>query len=143
MLLIHCNKDGLSSSWATSWKMSRVSQVTQQRAIWQVSNRLMRSTFMRLKRSSQRRDSLGPSLPRIAGTSALARHRSIPIEEGRVGLSTAGSLCCQDSKRLEQEGEAIRSCSGDARSDGCDIGRLPQVFLPKLERCALDTRTPH
>ena len=22
-----------------------------------------------------------------------------------------------------------------------DIGRLPQVFLPKLERCALDTRT--
>ena len=30
---IHCNKDGLSSSWATSWKMSRASQVTQQRAI--------------------------------------------------------------------------------------------------------------
>ena len=66
-----------------------------------------------------------------------------PIEEGKVGLSTAGSLYCQGQQAFRAGREAIRSCSGDARSDGCDIGRLPQVFLPKLERCALDTRTPH
>ena len=44
------------------------------------------------------------------------------------------AYAAKDSKRLEQEGKLLEAGSGDARSDGCDLGRLSQVFLSKLER---------
>ena len=144
MLLIHCNNDGLSSSWATSWKMSRASQVTPTEgylaSLKQVDAQYIHATQAVKPKKRQ---------PWIVVTKncwnkcACLDTEAFQLKKEELVSQLQEAYTAKDSKASRAGREAIRSCSGDARSDGCDIGRLPQVFLPKLERCALDTRTPH
>ena len=75
--------------------MSRVSQVTQQRAIWQ-SLKQVDAQYIHATQAVKPKEetALDRRYQELLEQVRLL-NRSLPIEEGRVGLSTAGSLCCQ------------------------------------------------
>ncbi len=131
MLLIHY-EDGLSSSWATSWKTSKFPKQLDGGATWPVSNRLMKQYIHAVSSQTKRRDNLGSSLQ---VEQVQHRHRNPQLWRRK-----SWSLNCRKpmlpGQQASKQEEAIRSCFRR-----CKIGRvwhrLPQVFL-QSERCALD-----